>query len=191
MDFSDAIKSVLKSAAPALASAVLGPLGGIAGAFISSKLGVDEANLAEALEMPENRVRLKEIESEWKRAQLLHAEVIGNQAIEQYKAEVDDRKDARKTHGQNSSVFWLGVLIIVVFMCIMGGTLWIAYQVLVAGEIEIDPGTAAAVFGLIGAIVGYVAAQAQQTTGYFFGSSSGSSQKTDAMADAIKSLKRP
>jgi hypothetical protein len=46
----------------------------------------------------------------------------------------------------------------------------------------------AAVFGFLGTVVGYVAANAQQVVSYFFGSSRGSQDKSAAMAEAIKSL---
>jgi hypothetical protein len=46
----------------------------------------------------------------------------------------------------------------------------------------------AIVSALIGTVVGYVAANAQQVVGYFFGSSKGSADKTDALAAAVRGV---
>jgi hypothetical protein len=53
-----------------------------------------------------------------------------------------------------------------------------------------DPGMIAAVFGLIGSIIGYVASQAQSVTNFNFGTSYGSMQKGDAIGLAVTNLKR-
>ena len=51
-----------------------------------------------------------------------------------------------------------------------------------------DVSVVAAIAGMVGSVVGYIAANAQQVVGYFFGSSAGSSSKTDAMGDAVSKL---
>lgn len=72
--------NILKSAAPALATAVAGPMGGMAVKAIAEKLGVEdtvEAVAAHLTANPEAAAKLAEID------------------LENYKVEVDDRKDAR------------------------------------------------------------------------------------------------
>jgi uncharacterized membrane-anchored protein len=56
---------------------------------------------------------------------------------------------------------------------------------LLTGKMTVDAGTAATVAGLVGTVMGYVAANAQQVLGYFFGSSQGSAQKSDHLADSL------
>ena len=51
-----------------------------------------------------------------------------------------------------------------------------------------DVAIVATVAGLVGTVVGYVAANAQQVVSYFFGSSRGSADKTAAMATTISRL---
>lgn len=96
--------------------------------------------------------------------------------------------DARAKHSQNQSVFWLGVAIILSFAVVVGVSLWGSYLLLSGGITIKDVGIVAAVFGFLGTVVGYMAANAQQVTGFFFGSSKGSGDKTDAMARAFQQL---
>jgi hypothetical protein len=42
-----------------------------------------------------------------------------------------------------------------------------------------------AIVGIIGTLIGYVSAKADQVVSYYFGSSSGSKDKTQAMSDAL------
>ena len=61
---------------------------------------------------------------------------------------------------------------------------------IVSGTVSVDANLLAAVIGLVGAIIGYFAANAQQVVSYFFGSSAGSAQKSDNISDAINSFKK-
>jgi hypothetical protein len=45
-----------------------------------------------------------------------------------------------------------------------------------------------AVVGIIGTLIGYVSAKADQVVSYYFGSSSGSKDKTAAMSDALSQV---
>lgn len=102
---------------------------------------------------------------------------------------VEDTQDARKAHAADRGVFWLGVTILGIYAIILAMVLYGAYWMLVKGNMkEMDAGLVAAVFSLVGAIIGYIASDAKQVVGYYFGSSRGSSDKTQAMADAVKRL---
>jgi hypothetical protein len=87
-------KSALKAIAPTVATALTGPLGGAAVAALSKKLlGKDDATVDEigaviAGSKPEDLLKLKELEIEFK-------EQMANLGIELDKLEVEDRKDAR------------------------------------------------------------------------------------------------
>lgn len=182
------LSSLLKQAAPALATALLGPLGGIATSFLSEKIGVPADELQTALEKPEVRVRLAELDQEWKLAVMADRQKARDQDIEELKAMLADVASARAAHGQNQGVFWMGVAILVIFATVMALVLAGAFGIL-QGSIAIkDVAVVAAVMGLIGTVVGYAAANAQQVVGYFFGSSKGSSDKTTQLADAVKAL---
>lgn len=99
-----------------------------------------------------------------------------------------DVQDARKSFSENDRVFWLGIIVLSVFAAVMGLSMYGSYVILTNGLTIKDPGIIAAVFGFLGTVVGYVASNAQQVVGFFFGSSMGSSQKSDAMASAFGNL---
>ena len=182
------LADILKQAAPALATAVLGPLGGIATSFLADKLGVPQEELASALDKPENRVRLAELDIEWKKAVMAHEETMRAHDIEELKTQLADLASARQAHSQNHAVFWMGVAILCTFAAVMGLVLWGSFAIL-QGSITIkDVAVVAAVMGLIGTVVGYVAANAQQVVSYFFGSSRGSVDKSSQLADAVKAI---
>ena len=83
-----------------------------------------------------------------------------------------------------SSTFWLGISILALFAITMIMSLYGAYQILLGGIIVKDVSVVAAISGFIGTIIGYIASSAQQVIGFFYGSSVGSKQKSDAMAAA-------
>ena len=100
-----------------------------------------------------------------------------------------DVQNARQTMGKDAGVFWLGIAILLTFTSVMSAVLWGSFQLLTGGITIKDVAVVAAVSGLIGSVVGYTAANAQQVVGYFFGSSQGSKAKTDALAAAITNVK--
>jgi len=100
---------------------------------------------------------------------------------------VTDVQDARKY--RDDKVFRLGIVVLSSFMIVMALALFGIYKVL-SGTVTVDANIFAAVIGLVGAIIGYFAANAQQVVSYFFGSSAGSMQNGDRLADAIKSFKK-
>lgn len=109
-------------------------------------------------------------------------------ALEETRTYIADTADARHTFGQNERVFWLGVLVLLAFAVLAAFSMYGCYQLLTKGLSGVDAGTVAAVSTFVGTIIGYMAANAQQVISYFFGSSQGSKDKTDAMAQAVKGL---
>jgi len=100
---------------------------------------------------------------------------------------VTDVQDARKY--RDEKVFRLGLTILVSFAIVMSMSLYGLYKI-VSETVTVDSNLLAAVIGLVGAIIGYFAANAQQVVSYFFGSSAGSTQKSDNITDAINSFKK-
>ena len=108
--------------------------------------------------------------------------------IEETKVFVDDTQDARDKFSQNDRVFYLGVVVLVAFASLSAFSLVGCYQLLTKGLNGVDAGTVAAVATFVGTVIGYMAANAQQVISFFFGSSQGSKDKSDAMAQAVKGL---
>ena len=123
----------------------------------------------------------------FKQSVLDHEETMEKIVLERERMYVGDVQDARKYRDEKT--FWLGVSIMVTFLITVVMVLFGGYSVIV-GKVVIDAGLFAAISGTVGTIVGYVAANAQSVINYFFGSSSGSMQKSDAMADSISKFKK-
>lgn len=178
MNMADQWKQVIGAVAPTVATAIFGPLGGLV-ANLGAKilLGKDNATPDEIVEhvmanqTPETFLKLKELEA----ATQLKEKELGFRFAE---LEVLDRKDARAREvalGIVASV----ALHALAFFVLAGffATVWWVFM----GEMPEDPLKVA----LVGAVVGYVSAKADQVIAYFFGSSAGSKAKTDALAKAL------
>lgn len=177
----------LKSIAPTIATALGGPLGGLAVEAVGKALGMSEATKEKVTEVlssgnvsMEQMAAIKQAESEL----ALKFKELGIKEQQMY---VDDTKDARKTHGGDPKVFKLGLMVLLTFAAGVGSIMWLMYKILVEG-MKTDPSTVAVVFTMIGTVIGYLAANAQQVISYYFGSSAGSKEKSDAMAKAVENV---
>lgn len=146
------LASILKSVAPTLATAVLGPACGAVVAALSSKLGVsaDPVSLASALANPENLEKARQLELEW------------------FKVEVEDRKSAREMQTATRSYFvpTLGFFIVASFIGVVVASLL---------------GLAVADSVLAGTLIGYLSGKAEQVISFYFGSSHGSQNKDELL----------
>lgn len=188
-------KKIINAVAPVLGTALGGPMAGaavkvIAGAVLGDE-DASEQQVTEAVMQglsPESLVKLREADNAFKvRMRELDIDLAKlNAATEQ--AYLSDVQNARTSHGGSRGVFWLGIAILLTFAGVMVAVLWGSFQ-MIAGLIPIkDAGFASTVAGLVGTVIGYVAANAQQVVGYFFGSSKGSADKTDALAAAVRGV---
>lgn len=188
-------KKIINAVAPVLGTALGGPMAGaavkvIAGAVLGDE-NATEQQVTEAVMQglsPEALVKLREADNAFKvRMRELDIDLAKlNAATEQ--AYLSDVQDARQSHGGSLGVFWLGIAILLTFAGVMVAVLWGGYALLVSPDPIKDESMKAIVSALIGTVVGYVAANAQQVVGYFFGSSKGSADKTDALAAAVRGV---
>jgi len=187
-------KGIVKAVAPALGAALGGPLVGTAVKVLGEKLlgnpDATEADVARAVEaglQPETIVKLREIDADFKLKMEAAGLELKKLEAETEKAYLADVQDARKSNANDRGTFYMGVAVLATFFVTMTLVLVAAFKIL-SKQILVDPGTAAVVFTLIGTIVGYVAAQAQTVVNFVFGSSRGSSKKTDELASAVQAL---
>lgn len=170
----------------------------MAAGTVADALGIDVEPTKEGIEAavsvatPEQVLLLKQADNDFKlKAQSLgfeHEEELEKLRVEEVKALIADTSDARHTFGQNERVFWLGVVVLMAFALLCAFSLYGCYQILTKGMTGVDVGTVAAVATFVGTVIGYMAANSQQVISYFFGSSQGSKDKTDAMSHAVKQL---
>lgn len=180
-------KSIVKVVAPTIATALGGPFAGLGVKALSEALlgneDGTEDQIAEAVlaANPEQLAAMKQADQAF-------ALKMKELDIDLEKSYVADTSDARHVFAENKGVFWLGISVLVTFAVVMGGVLWGSFEILTGGITVKDVAIVATVSGLIGTVVGYVAANAQQVVSYFFGSSRGSADKTAAMSQAISRI---
>ena len=165
---------ILRTVAPWLASAIAGPLGGMAVKFIADKIGV-EAQTAEDLSNAIQGMtpdKLAELKLADKELEVRLKELGFKNQEELYKSEVADRTSARTLFQTgNKLIGWISVLTILGFFVSCG-------FILKGGLRGLEPEE----YIIAGTVIGYLAAYTQQIYNYFFGSSSSSDKKTDIMS---------
>lgn len=165
-------REVVRTVAPVLATTLGGPLAGIAVREVSEALlgrpdGTEQEVSAAVLSGgPEVLVKLKEVEARLQE-KLLQAGVD----LERLAAE--DRASARQmaiSTGDLATPRALALLVV-------GGFFLVVWWVL-SGQVALEHANTAA---LVGAVIGYASAKADQVVSFWFGSSAGSREKTEAM----------
>lgn len=159
--------ALLKSAAPALATVVAGPLGGMAVKAIAQKMGVEDTveAVTQALQAdPDAAAKLAEID------------------LAQFKAESADRDSARVREvglaaagGSRFAQLVMPILAV--------GTVALTYMFVGILLFKIVPTEQQQ---LIIFALGFMTASAQQVLSYYFGSSKSSQDKTVALAKGVK-----
>ena len=159
----------LKAIAPTVATALAGPLAGMAVEAIGSIFGWEESTKEKVTEVlqsgamtPEQMAKLKELELEFKK----HEQELGFKFAE---IEYKDRDSARQREAavKDPTNRTLAFLIVGSFVALVGGTL--------LGYAQVDS-------ALAGTLVGYLSAKAEQVLSYYFGSTAGSAMKTSLLA---------
>ena len=182
-------KSIVKTVAPTIGTALGGPLAGLGVKALSEALlGKEDGTEAEVAAAvaganPDQLLAMKKADQDF-------AIKMKELDIDLDKAFIADTSDARHVFAQDKGVFRLGIVILVTFGIIMCAVLWGSFELMTGGITIKDVAIVATVSGLVGTVVGYVAANAQQVVSYFFGSSRGSADKTAAMAQAVQNLGR-
>lgn len=185
-------KKLVAGIAPVLGTALGGPLAGQAISMLGQALGLggdaSESDVAAAVNSGrlsgEQVVAIKAAENSFAvRMKELDIDVLKiNEAADA--ALIADTSDARHVFGEHENVFMLGCIILGAFGILMGLVLTGCFF-LMTGRVEVDPSTMAVCSGLIGTVVGYVAANAQQVVSFFYGSSKGSKDSGQAMGAAL------
>jgi len=165
------ISKIVGRAAPALGPALGGPAGGVIGAMVASAVGVenDPAAIEEAIKKdPDAAIKLKQIELE-------NEQKIREHLMELAKLKIEDRKSARqrevelaKTGKRNLIQPTLATIGVGAFFAMVG--------YLIAFGIA-DMSKEASF--IVGNLTGIAGAIAKDIYGYYFGSSQGSSEKTE------------
>jgi hypothetical protein len=101
---------------------------------------------------------------------------------------ISDAEAARRAHAHNLGVLVLGYLINLFSYITVAGVLWGCFSIIgTRGKIDIDPGIAAMLGSVVGAVVQWLMSNAAQANGFFFGSSPGSRQLANDLGKALSS----
>lgn len=192
------LKSAITSFAPTLATMLGGPMAGTAVAALEAALGLQpgagQDGITQVLQTggitPDQMAAIRQADQH-------HAEVMEQHGIDvqkmnldfesaQTQAVVTDRMDARKENSGRDAVWWIAIAILVTFAAIMAAVLYGCWTILQGGILIKDVAVVAAISGLIGSVVGYVAANAQTVVNFIYGGSLGSEKKTEALAASVK-----
>lgn len=192
------LKGALASFAPTLATMLGGPLAGAAVASLEAAMGLAPGAGVDAVSkaLQDGKLTSDQIAA-IQVADMRHKEVMGQQGIDleklhkdfeqaQTAAVIDDRKDARKQNSDRDAVWWIAVVILATFAVMMGAVLYGCWIILQGGISIKDVSVVAAISGLIGSVVGYVAANAQTVVNFIYGGSLGSEKKTDALSASVQ-----
>jgi hypothetical protein len=192
------LKSALTTIAPTLATMLGGPLAGTAVSALESVFGLAPGAGADGItKVIQSGGMTPEAMAAIRLADQKHAEIIAQQGIDVAKmnldfqsaqtlAVIDDRKDARKANSNRDAVWWIAVVILATFAIMMGAVLYGCWMLLQGGITIKDVSVVAAISGLVGSVVGYVAANAQTVVNFIYGGSLGSEKKTDALAASVQ-----
>jgi hypothetical protein len=166
--------ATLKQLAPTVASAFLGPLGGIAVAALGNLLGVSDATQDKIAEIISNGQLTPEQITEIKRLELEYQESEKERQFKYADLEFRDRDSARTANvsgGTQVMLFWMSIVLLVLTL---GSEIWVLFN-------GVPPGTPELI---IGRVLGLMDSVALMVLAYWFGSSSGSRAKTELLANS-------
>jgi len=162
----------LQSLAPTVASAFLGPLGGVAVAAVGNLLGVSDATqdkiakvIADGQLTPEQITELKRLELEYKNTE---AEREFRYADLAFKNQ-DSARQANVQGGTQVYLFWLSLALLLVTL---GSEVYVLFNGI--------PDTVQDI--IAGRVLGLMDSVALMVLGYWYGTSAGSSAKTALLA---------
>ena len=162
----------LKTIAPTVATALGGPLAGMAVSAVSKALGCDPDEVQGIISS--NKLTAEQVAS-IQLAELELKKQAQSMGLDFAKLTVEDRKSARDMQIATKSMLVpsLAILIVSAFIGVVIATL--------GGFAVVDS-------VLAGTLIGYISAKAEQVVNFYFGSSAGSQAKTELLskAEAIK-----
>lgn len=163
-------KNLVGSVAPVLGTALGGPFGGVAGTFLAEALGCDPADLPAKIgaASPETLAQIKNLEHEFK----VKMRELG---ISEEAMHAQDRDSARNL-AINTSLKPQAIIAAIFIM----GFVVVLYSVF-AGKVQLDAPQAQ----MANILIGILSAGIMQIMNFFFGSSSGSKQKTAQLTRTV------
>jgi hypothetical protein len=162
------LADLLKTVAPGLATAVAGPMGGMAVKMIADKLGVEPTEMAVEAHLqahPEDATKLASIKLEELKAQY---------------AEMDSARNREIQIASSSNVPMLNKLVTPLLALGVVGLSFILFAILIFVDVKPEAKD------ILIYILGVLSAAVTQILSYYFGSSQGSKDKEDKLKGLVK-----
>lgn len=169
---------ILNTLAPTVATALLGPMGGLAVSAIGSILGIDGATQTQIKDAIESGQLTPEHIAEIKKLEMSYQENEKERGFRYAELAFKDRDSARTSNvagGTQKYIFWLSLVLLIVTLGSEVAVLFFGYPSNVPDIV-------------VGRVLGLMDAVTLMILTYWFGTSNGSSEKTKllAQADSIK-----
>ena len=161
---------ILKGVAPMAATAIGGPFGPAAAAIIAKTVGVEEKDLDEFIvsSKPENLLALKNAEAEFEKFRI-------EAGIREDQLEYEDRASARRMVVDTG--IWIQASLTFVFIA---GYFAMIYFLVSYVLDDLGPTT----LGILTTLIGVITGEVPRIMAFWFGSSRGSKEKTQALQAA-------
>lgn len=164
----------LKSLAPTVATAFLGPLGGVAVAAVGNLLGVSDATQDKIAKVIQNGMLTPDQIGEFKKLELEYKNNEQERGFKYAELAFKDRDSARTANvvgGIQKPLFWMSILLLGVSL---GSEVFVLFKGYPPEIPEI----------VVGRVLGLMDAVAMLVLSYWFGTTNGSAQKSDLLAQS-------
>lgn len=168
MGFKSSLKGLLKTVAPTIATAIGGPMGGVAMKFLADKFVGGETGEVEDFLLSANPEQLQQL----KLADMEFKKEMKKLDIDLERVHSEDRDSARDL--AKSKGIWPQLTLSIIYTVAYGVVLYLFIGGLV--RVPQDQMT------LFGSLLGVLTAAQIQIINFWFGSSAGSKQKTEALS---------
>lgn len=168
----------LKNLAPTVASALLGPMGGVAVAALGKIIGVETATIDTVTKAISDGKLTPEQLSELKKLEMQYQAEEAERGFKYADLEFRDRDSARTNNVAGGTQMHLFYLSLVLLCLTLGTEIYVLFNGLPEGLSEL----------VTGRVLGLMDAVAMMVLAYWYGTTNGSAQKTHLLSqtDAIK-----
>ena len=162
----------LGAVAPTVASALGGPLAGVAVAGLGKIMGIDAATTESITKAVQGNKLTPEMVADLQKMEMQYQNDEKERGFKYAELEFKDRDSARSANvqgGTQNKLFWLSLAMLSVSV---GAEIWVLFN---GYSMAVDA-------VVVGRVLGFLDAIALQILAYWFGSSMGSHQKTELMS---------
>jgi len=164
---------LLKTLAPMIGTALGGPLGGAAAAFIADKLGIESKTVEAVTEVLNSGKMTPEQIAQIKLAEIDFQKFLKQNAIELEKVHAEDRSSARAMLAAVRSKVpaWLSFIVTLGYFGILGGMMTNTLEIKDSQALLLMLGSFSTAWGMVMA--------------FWFGTTAGSAQKNELLANSM------